>query len=181
MLYNYSINEHSHRFASWAASRAASTSPLCRFRVEDGVSWLELSGLDAKFQIDDLPEPQGFDAWHKDRRRDIVKKAKKMYPQFSHGIAAKLINVYLKSRFVNSGFINDPRVSAMHPPIDSVLLTELAVKDVGGHFKKWKEFDKKLWSKYDSRTYESVVKLIMKSLEGQPLWKIEYYWQGYQS
>ena len=181
MLYNYSINEHSHRFASWAASRAASTSPLCRFRVEDGVSWLEFSGLDAKFQIDDLPEPQGFDAWHKDRRKDIVNEALKMYPQFSHGIAAKLINIYMKSRFICEGYVNDPKVKVIHPPIDSVLLKSLSDENVGGYRKQWKDFNNLRWSKFDSDTYEAVIELIAKTLKGKPLWMIESYWQGYQS
>lgn len=181
MIDSYNIQEHKHRFASWAACRAASTSSLCRFRVRDGVSWLELSGLDAEFQINDLPEPEVFNDWHKEHRDYIVDVAKKTYPQFTHGIAAKLINIYMKSRFLCEGYVDDPRIKAFHPPIDSVLLMSLSDENVGGYRRQWKDFNNLRWSKFDSDTYEAVIKHITKTLKGKPLWMIESYWQGYQS
>jgi hypothetical protein len=45
--------------------------------------------------------------------------------RFTHGIAAKLVNVYLKSVFVCGGRHDHPRVRALHPPIDSLLLDAL--------------------------------------------------------
>jgi len=180
MIDNYTIQQHSHRFAAWAASRAASTSKLCRFRVKDGVSWLEACGLSHEFTIDHIPTSIEFDGWHKELRKIIVTKAKRKHPAFSHGIGAKLINVYMKSRFVCSGHIENPRTNAIHPPIDSVLLQALSDYNVGGYGKQWLRFKNDGWSKYDSPKYESVIKLISNVLGEKPLWMIEYYWKGYQ-
>ena len=51
----YTIEEHSHRLAAWAACRAASVKG-CRFEVKQGVEILEASGFTADFGVKDLPE-----------------------------------------------------------------------------------------------------------------------------
>ena len=56
---------------------------------------------------------------------------------FPHGVAAKLINCYLKSRLVCGGYHTDARVKSLHPPIDSVMLRTLARLDIGGYRKEW--------------------------------------------
>lgn len=100
---------------------------------------------------------------------------------FTHGVAAKLINCYLKVRFVCGGHHADERVQMLHPPIDEVLLKELAAMNFGGNAASWRKFRQARWSKFDSETYESVVELIRSSLPpNEPLWKIEEYWRGHQ-
>lgn len=89
----YSIHEHRHRFAAWAASRAASTrrSP---FKVEQGKAILEDAGLkDLLADPASLPVPRQIDGRHAEWRERIIACAKVMKLAFSHGIAAKLINV----------------------------------------------------------------------------------------
>ncbi len=99
---------------------------------------------------------------------------------FTHGVAAKLVNVYLKSRFVCAGHHANARVEALHPPIDSVLLKGLAEANVGWHGKEWKLAAKTRWSKFGSDDYEQVIALIRQSLKDAPLWRIEEYWKGNQ-
>jgi len=58
----YTIDEHKHRFAAWAASRAASVKG-CRFSVEQGKKLLEAAGM--QHLISDpsnLPFPENIDA-----------------------------------------------------------------------------------------------------------------------
>jgi hypothetical protein len=97
---------------------------------------------------------------------------------FTHGVAAKLVNMYLKSRFVCGGHHVHTRVQSLHPPIDSVLLKGLARANVGGYAKEWKLAATTRWSKFGSDDYEHVIALIRHSLKGAPLWKIEEYWRG---
>lgn len=97
---------------------------------------------------------------------------------FTHGIAAKIINLYLKSRFVCGGYHAHERVQSLHPPIDSLLLLRLAQLNLGGHATAWKHAAQKRWSKFDSEDYDQVVALIRSSLRGAPLWMIEEYWRG---
>ncbi|MDB4506766.1 hypothetical protein N9055_00960 [Akkermansiaceae bacterium] len=182
MSSHYSIEHHKHRLAAWAASRAASTSPLCRFKVEKGIWILESSGFDGKFSsLSSLPHPEDLNECHRNWRNQIIKSAQNHEYHFTHGVAAKLINCYLKVRFVCGGHHDDFRVKALHPPIDAVLLKALASENFGDHATEWRKFKKARWSKFDSNTYEAVISLIQDSLpKGQPLWQIEEHWKGHQ-
>jgi hypothetical protein len=181
-LLPYGIELHQHRFAAWAASRAASV-VNCRFGVEQGRAILEACGFTAGFCKPDRlpdPEPQVVDAVHREWRADIVRAAKSRGLPFTHGVAAKLVNIYLKSRFVCGGHYEHPRVQSLHPPIDSVLLRTLAAANVGGYGKDWKRAAKTRWSKFDSSDYEEVIALIRQASKGSPLWTIEEHWSGNQ-
>lgn len=98
----------------------------------------------------------------------------------SHGVAAKLINCYLKSRFICGPHFANERVQSLHPPIDRTLLKALRKNDVGGRKKEWAAAEKKAWSKYKSEDYEHVIQLMRDALGGQPLWTIEQHWKGHQ-
>lgn len=99
---------------------------------------------------------------------------------FTHGVAAKLINIYLKSRFVCGGFHTHECVQNLHPPIDRVLLETLAKRNVAGKGKDWREAAVTGWSNFGSDDYERVVQLIRLSMAGEALWKVEEHWQGNQ-
>lgn len=178
----YTIEDHKHRLAAWDAASSASASPVCRFKVQHGVQILEACGFDVSFASpDQLPPPPALDKTHNEWRKAIIAAAKRENLAFSHGIAAKLINCYLKTRFVCGGHHDHNRVKCLHPPIDEVLLKELARRDVGGFRKDWQDFRQRRWSKYDSKTYQTVIGRIRQSLAPEaPLWMIEEYWQGHR-
>jgi len=68
----YSIEEHKHRFAAWAASRAASVNG-CRFTVEQGKGILEKSGVnDVAKNLACLPNPEDFDEKHEEWRKKTI-------------------------------------------------------------------------------------------------------------
>lgn len=179
---SYTIHEHQHRLAAWAASTAASSSKLCRFKVHQGVAILEACGFKPSFSNPDkLPAPKQIGRKHREWRSAVVAEAGKRGLEFNDGVAAKLINCYLKVRFVCGGHHEHERVRCLHPPIDEVLLLRLAAVDLGGHAKQWRRFRQGRWSKFDSSTYEDVISLIRASLPpNEPLWKIEEYWKGHQ-
>lgn len=176
----YNIERHQHLFAAWAASRAASVKG-CRFKVEQGRKILESSGFTPGFcQPGQLPAPAEMDAQHRRWRIQVIEAAKLHGRKFTDGVAAKLINVYLKSRFVCGGYHDHERVCHLHPPIDDELLKALILKNVGEHVKQWREARRLRWSKFTSDQYELVISLIRQSLNGQPLWQIEEHWKGNQ-
>lgn len=176
----YGIELHCHRLAAWAACRGASVKN-CRFSVEQGREILEECGFKAGFsRPEQLPEPHAIDEEHRKWRAAIVAAAKSRGLPFTHGVAAKLVNLYLKGRFVCGGHHAHGRVQSLHPPIDGLLLESLAEQDVGRKAKEWKRAAKSRWSKFGSDDYEQVIALIRASLKGAPLWKIEKYWRGYQ-
>ena len=99
----------------------------------------------------------------------------------THGIAARLLNIYLKAAFVCGGEHDHPRVRAVHPPIDRILLDGLAssseVKSRGDW--KWRSFHP--WTELTSERYEELIDCIRAALpRDEPLWRIEEYWRGYQ-
>ncbi len=177
----YTIELHKHRFSAWAAGRASSVNG-CRFRVEKGKDILERAGLDKLIaNPSKLPSPNDIDRCHAEWRSDIIAIASKEHQiQFTHGVAAKLINVYFKAAFICGGHHDHERVWALHPPIDSLLLDELYTHDFGGHQQTWREARKIRWSKLDSLQYEKIIKTIRDSMPDAPLWEIEKFWCGYQ-
>jgi hypothetical protein len=176
----YAIELHQHRFAAWAACRASSV-VNCRFGVKQGRAILETSGFTAHFcRAEQLPAPDAVDGAHRQWRAAIMRATTSRKLRFTHGVAAKLVNVYLKSRFVCAGHHAHARAQSLHPPIDSVLLKGLADANVGGYTKEWKRAAKTRWSKFGSDDYEQLIALIRRSLKDAPLWKIEEYWRGNQ-
>lgn len=155
----------------------------CRFGVEQGRAILEASGFTASFcQPEQLPgpEPGAVDDTHRQWRNAVIWEAKACGLSFTHGVTAKLVNIYLKSRFVCGGHHDHSRVRSLHPPIDSVLLRKLAEANIGGYTKEWKKAAKTRWSKFGSDDYEQVIALIRQVSKGSPLWKIEEHWSGNQ-
>jgi hypothetical protein len=176
----YGIERHSHLFAAWAASRAASVKG-CRFKVEQGRAILEAAGFKADFFTpDQLPASENMDEKHRQWRGGVIEAAGSHGLTFTRGVAAKLINIHVKCRFICGGHHEHERVRNLHPPIDDVLLRTLADLDIGGYAKQWREARQMRWSKLSSEQYEDVIARVRKSLKGQALWKIEEYWAGNQ-
>lgn len=177
----YTIEEHKHRFAAWAASRAASVNG-CRFKVNQGKLIIEGASLDVvASSIDNLPQPTALDTQHRKWRNDIIQAAQRHQLAFTHGVAAKLINVYLKAIFVCGGDHADPRVKAIHPPVDFVLLEALYKHDIGGQRFEWQAAKRIRWSNLNCEQYERVISAIRQTIsEGSGLWEIEEHWKGFQ-
>jgi len=177
---SYTIEEHQHRLALWAAGRAGSVKG-CRFKVLQAKAILEAAGFDASFSsAASLPAPAELDRTHREWRNALIRASGKKGITATHGVAAKLINCYVKVRLVCAGHHEDERVKAMHPPIDEVLLKRLAELNVGGFGKQWKKARETRWSKFTSGQYEEVIRLIRKALRDEPFWMIEEHWAGHQ-
>lgn len=176
---SYSIEEHKHRLAAWAAATAARQG--CRFKVEVGRNIIEQAKLNLLLSSpENLPLPESTDACHREWRERVIVAAETHDLIFTHGVAAKLINCYLKTAFVCGGFHEHLRVKVLHPPIDRLLLGELARKNIGGFSNHWALAKQKGWSNFDSDMYELVISLIKKAMGDEPLWKIEEHWKGNQ-
>jgi hypothetical protein len=176
---DYTIQEHQHRFAAWAAGRAASVKNY-RFSVAAATEMLKEAGFTEEFLVEHLPARAEIDEVHRGWRNAVIKAGGQRKLPLTHGVAAKLINVYLKARFVCGGHALHERVRCLHPPIDRVLLEELAKKDVGGSGQKWLKFAGWRWSKFSSEQYQEVINTVRGRCEGRPLWEIEEYWVGHQ-
>ena len=140
-----------------------------------GKKILEAAGFDTRLRHPkQLPSPPRMDGVHLAWRKAIIREAKKQGLEFTHGISAKLINLYLKAKFTCGGYADHPHVAALHPPIDSLLL---------------KAFNRTLkpqdripvnWSTFDSKTYQQAIGALRLGRKGLPLWTAESLWQGHR-
>ena len=95
----------------------------------------------------------------------------------SHGVAAKLINLYLKIIYICGSYKNENRINYIHPPIDSLLLDSLYEQKIGKDISIWRNFK---WSKMESKEYQKVIDGIKNLNLRKGLWSIEEYWIGHQ-
>ena len=178
----YTIEEHQHRLAFWAASRGAMR-VRANLDVYAGKALLEACGFLPNFSNPSLlPAPQDIDQIHQGWRDTIKMEALNHHiPSFTDGIAAKLINCYLKVRFVCAGHHLDIRVRSLHPPIDSLMFKKMAKANIGGEASAWRHFNRVGWSNFDATQYQAIINLVRSSLNhGEPLWKAEEFWPGYR-
>ena len=171
------LGQIQHQFAAWAAATAGSASPKCRFSTADGIGILEAIGFKPAYgKPERLPHPAAFDKAHRRWREKAIREAKRRRIAISHGVAAKLINVYLKSRFICGGHADHPKVAALHPPIDSILLKELARLNCGKLGPVWRTAAKIGWSNFSSKQYELVASCIRSVQHPWPAWLVEKHW-----
>ncbi|MBM6583253.1 hypothetical protein ILT44_23915 [Microvirga sp. BT689] len=190
---DYIFSVHSHRFAAWCAATAASASKKCRFPVSAGVKLIEKSGLsEVASGWHMLPDAEHFDSYHRQMRERLVDLAPAVVGsgpcrEFTQGVAAKLINCYLKPLYVVGP--SDPqampdaqrrKVNAIHPPIDRLLLNSLIAGHSGSHRAVWRRANAVGWSAFSSTDYEAVIAAVRETTLGE-LWKIERHWSGYQA
>lgn len=178
---NYNIIEHIHKYAAWAASRGASVNG-CRFKVEQGNGILTNLGIsELILSPDKLPENQeDFDTWHRGLRNQVIQIAHELYNiNFTHGVAAKLINLYLKTIYL-SDYHKNTKLRFLHPPIDRMILKNMVRDNFNNDRKYWRIIMNRPWSRLSSDEYEELINRIRNALAGQPLWTIETYWPGYQ-
>jgi hypothetical protein len=97
-------------------------------------------------------------------------------PNVTFGRAAKLIAVYLKSAVVLGPASGTALARFAHPPIDGILLTNLAAsKEV--HSEHQREWAKIRWTKLNAEQYYELVTQLRQVLgPEEPIWKLERFW-----
>jgi hypothetical protein len=161
-----------HDFAKWTAlSALRSGSPLKRAErvynlIENHADWPIL--FDTTHAIDETE----FDRWHE----KTVLAFCKAEPDLPVGWAAKIVNVYLKTRVYLAGEGREGLVSVIHPPIDGGLQRGLK-----------KEFPNRPWKIKrikDIRSYQDDYLPFVQDFrslakeDGCLLIELEAYWVG---
>lgn len=182
---SYTIIEHKHRFAVWAASRATTRAASAQGASLNGSISQDLlakAGLiDYLADPEQLPVGEEMDSLHAVWRSKIItESAKHSHKRLTHGVAAKLINVYFKAGLVCGGLHAHAGVRSLHPPIDRVLLSALGENKAVENKRFFRTMRDKGWSGFSSADYQAVILKIRETLAGQPLWLIEEYWEPQQ-
>ena len=204
---NYNSDLHKHIISTWAASTAASQITF-RFSVECGMK-LILLGAKGSFideltftnfikEIKNFKSQKEYDSWHysvienmrkkSDDLQLLLEKHNKNYEDYSYGIAAKLLNCYLKVFFLEY-FGKEKFADFIHPPIDRLLLLALQEEDPklfnfnNDVFVSVKYPKIPVWTKINVNEYTSIINLInvfILSRGQKGLWRSEAFWRGHQ-
>lgn len=189
MTTRYTYVEHQHRLASWAAATAARSSPKCRFSASDAVK--VINRLEVRSFVEDPNLVSGSSNHFDHLHRRVCRQAIDLWGKhvsvpsnastFTFGVAAKLVNVYLKVGVLTRSKKDGSEFKALHPPIDRILLKGLAQGDVGGLRKFWSTMASLGWSNFCEADYYNVIQALRSSVpRNVPLWTIEQYWPGYR-
>jgi hypothetical protein len=165
-----------HDFAKWTAlSALRSGSP-----VKSGKQVYELiknhGNLTALFDPTRAIDETEFDRWHEKTVLDFVAAEPALKSDSQVGWAAKIVNVYLKTRVYLAGEGREGLVSVIHPPIDNGLQRGLK-----------KEFPHRPWKIKrikDIRSYQDDYlpfiqdcRSLAKKVGCLPI-ELEFYWGG---
>ena len=175
---DYSLEEHQRRFSVWAAF-AATRRGVKSYSLKNIHFWLDKIDFEKLLAARSCKK---FDELHKIAREDFVKLS-----NVSHGRAAKILNIYLKAQ-LPIFFSKNPKLEEyIHPPLDRLLLEAISqkykteCKCYRQNFpqeKNEKKLDPLSWSKFSCKQYEAAIKLVRNCVKEEPLWKIEYLWDG---
>jgi hypothetical protein len=177
----YGLAEHRHRFAVWAAARAAQRGFTTVKNLREALEATDIQSVLAASGSLELSSAQ-FDALHRVWCRSICSfLAGRGIRDASYGRAAKLVGVYLKAIVIMGGDCDSPLGRNAHPPIDRVLLHRLAASARIGspHRASWASIS---WTQLDEPRYFQLIGQLRSVLpQGAPFWTLEEYWEPSES
>ena len=176
---SYDLPEHRHRFAVWAAARAAQrgftggTTKDLRDALE-ATDIREVLAAPQTLQV----SPAQFDALHRAWCASICARlARRGIAKATYGRAAKLVSVYLKAIVIMGSSCDSPLGRNLHPPIDRILLRGLATSSriQSRHKAAWALIN---WTQLDEAAYVQLIRHLREALpQNAPFWTIEEYWE----
>jgi len=172
----YSLFEHRHRFAVWAASRAAQRKFTSVPRLRDAIQSTDLPSFVREHAGTEIT-PARFEELHAGWCEAICDNLRAAgVERVAFGRAAKLVAVYLKSMIVLGPAANGTLSQIAHPPIDRLVLKALARNEAIPSEAR-RVFRKTNWTQLDRKSYYKLVRVIRENVPDiNPFWRLEQYW-----
>lgn len=193
---HYDIQTHRHRFATWAAARAAQRGLGTVEEYRDAIESIDLRTFVENYaggQITQEDYKTKHTAWcegivqklseliaarppkKRSKKQIQVGKGKKLTPSF--GRAAKVVAVYIKTAIVLAGMDESPLAAVAYPPVDRILLRSIIKSGNHGTKEFGTASDPTTWTTLTKDQYYSIVVLLRNLVpEGEPFWKLEEHW-----
>lgn len=172
----YTLFEHRHRFAVWAGARAAQRAFTSVENLRDA---LEATGIRAFLERPESLQVDGsiFETHHREWCTQIVEFLEERGVQnATFGRAAKLVAIYLKAMVVTGPHAETNLAAVAHPPIDRLLLQNLAASTNVQSSQK-EGWSKIAWTRLEENEYyELIDQLRSTRVSGQPWWTLEEHW-----
>ena len=168
MLANYTFEEHRHNYSVWTAARAVSRNFTTTANIKKAI---DSSGLRDFVNSDLIFSHDDFDRLHSQWAIRIIDDIfASTGKTVSYGRAAKIISIYLKTSVVLCSQGSCQKSMVIHPPIDAILLNNIAQK---GGMPKLKD---KRWTQLSESEYWKLTREIKTKL-GSFDWRLEYFWK----
>ncbi len=172
----YSYFEHRHRFAVWAGARATQRAFTSVKNLRDA---LEQTNVRNFLEVPDSfnVNADQFESKHREWCNSIVDfLSERGVKNATYGRAAKLIAIYLKSMVVLTEHSASNLATVTHPPIDRILLQNLAAsQEIKSQYKaSWRIAT---WTTLNECDYYELIAELRSVLPApEPWWKLERYW-----
>ncbi|TVQ30178.1 MAG: hypothetical protein EA376_13895 [Phycisphaeraceae bacterium] len=171
----YTLFEHRHRFAIWAAARAAQRGFTSVRVLRDALESTDIAAFlrdPASLETDQAAFDGRYRGWCI-AALGFLENAGVANSTF--GRVAKLVAVYLKSMVITGPHAESRLAGVIHPPIDAILLKNLARSEAGSQFpQRWRTMR---WTMLDEQAYSTLIAELRRVLpEGEPFWKLEEHW-----
>lgn len=158
-------------FFAWASARAAQAGSS-----KTTVAVLRAALVDADAanwgRCVVVTSAKDYDAWHMEAIDGVHRKLVNTVPAIGWGIAAKLVNVFIKGRWLLDAGYTGPIRSFGHPAIDSILLH--LIDDSYGT-----DFTRSLrWQRMTRQEYEGVIATLRLRHPHEGIWTIEEEWRA---
>jgi hypothetical protein len=172
----YSLDEHRHRFAVWAAARAAQRG----FTTVDALcAALETTDIRRATSSSEALELRSsdFETLHRHWCTSICSTLSgQAVSGATFGRAAKLVGVYMKATVLMGEAATTPLGRQLHPPIDRTLLQNLAAEPriESPHKTAWRTIS---WARLTEASYYELMEQLRAVLPvGAPFWMLEEFW-----
>jgi len=171
---NYTIEEHTHRFAVWTSARAASKSRLKNSEVQNLMESIKLRQRVEMLRNEPLLNDEYYHNWIFELGTKLVIDAKLIAEtdfkrdQFTFGVAAKIISIYIKTAEVLPTCGKSNLSAIAYPPIDGILIRNFNAANNMSL--------RTAWSKFEWEDYKQVILAIRDRYPGVPMWQVESLW-----
>jgi hypothetical protein len=167
MQTDYNLDKHIHDYSVWTAARAVQRNFTTTANIKHAI---EQSDLPSFARYNDIRSVEEYDRLHCQWAEQLINAFdNSRAPKCSYGRAAKIISIYLKTSVLLCNRASCTASSIMHPPIDGILLRNIA--EIPG----LSDLKNIRWTKLDKDEYWSLIKRL-RSHFGQVNWKLEKYW-----
>lgn len=172
----YNLNTHRRNFAIWAAARATQRGLGSIDQYRHAIESASLMDFVDGYDGGDVT-PEAFKEMHLDWCRSILNDLRAQgLTKARFGRAAKLVAMYLKTSVVLGGQAESPLARIAYPPIDGILLDNLAESTQGTEVQR-RAWDAIKWTKLDEDAFYALVRELRAIVPAaEPFWKLEEFW-----
>ena len=172
----YEHSEHRHRFAVWAAARAAQRGFTTVEHLRDALEATPIRAFVENSQNHAI-EAADFDKNHRTWCWGVINYLKNVrVDNATYGRAAKLVAIYLKTVVVIGSGYQTRLAHVAHPPIDRVLLQNLAKEQSfpEAHRALWRSTS---WTRLNEDEYFALLETLRTVVPcTTEWWRLEEHW-----